>query len=72
MFPVKLRSTGMSIAYNTSAALFGGGSLYFITLLIEKTHSSLVPAYYLLTIAVLCLSIVLLCYNSAYRRVSTD
>jgi MHS family proline/betaine transporter-like MFS transporter len=69
MFPVELRSTGMSIAYNTSAALFGGGSLYFITLLIERTRSSLVPAYYLLAIAVLGLTTVLLFYDRSHRRV---
>jgi MFS family permease len=65
MFPVKLRSAGMSIAYNTSAAVFGGGSLYFITLIMERTHSSLVPAYYLLAIAALCLATVFLFYKRA-------
>jgi MFS transporter, MHS family, proline/betaine transporter len=72
MFPVKLRSTGMSIAYNSSAAIFGGGSLYFISLLIEKTHSPLVPAYYLLAIAVLGLATVLLFYGKAHQRVGRN
>jgi MFS transporter, MHS family, proline/betaine transporter len=69
---VKLRSTGMSIAYNSSAAIFGGGSLYFISLLIEKTHSPLVPAYYLLAIAVLGLATVLLFYGKAHQRVGRN
>lgn len=68
LFPVRLRSTGMSIAYNISAAVFGGGSLYFITLLIERTHSSLVPAYYLLAIAVLGLITVIGFYAKAQRE----
>jgi MFS transporter, MHS family, proline/betaine transporter len=68
MFPVEWRSTGMSISYNTSSAVFGGGSLYFVTLLIERTHSSLVPAYYLLAIAAICLIIVMQFYDKARWR----
>jgi MFS transporter, MHS family, proline/betaine transporter len=68
MFPVEWRSTGMSISYHKSSAVFGGGSLYFVTLLIEKTHSSLVPAYYLLAIALICLIIVMLFYDNAHQR----
>jgi len=72
MFPVEWRSTGMSISYNTSSAVFGGGSLYFVTLLIEKTHSSLVPAYYLLAIAAICLIIVMRFYARVRDSATID
>lgn len=51
LFPAETRATAMAISYNISATVFGGASLYYITLLIEKTGSSLVPAWYVLAIA---------------------
>jgi len=34
LFPAELRAAGMALTYNVSAAIFGGASLYFVTLLI--------------------------------------
>ena len=66
-FPSEIRSSAMAISYNISATVFGGLSLYFVTLLIAHTHSPLVPAYYLLGIAAVCFVLV----NSCYKRVAT-
>lgn len=47
MFPVQNRSTGVSLSYNVSVALFGGLAPFTITWLIASTGSIAAPAYYL-------------------------
>lgn len=64
LFPANLRSTGMAVSYNLSAMLFGGFSLYFITVLLDRTGDSLVPAYYLTAVALACLA----CMATLYRH----
>ncbi|MFJ2992136.1 MFS transporter [Pandoraea sp. NPDC087047] len=48
VFPVGVRSTGVSILYNLSVMLFGGLAPFWITYLIEVTQDPLAPAYYIL------------------------
>ena len=50
LFPAELRAAGMALTYNVSAAIFGGASLYFVTLLIGVFRTPLVPAFYVLTV----------------------
>lgn len=60
LFPVKVRSTAMSISYNLAVMLFGGFAPFIVTLLTQHSGSSLAPAFYLM----FCLPIGLL---GAYR-----
>jgi len=48
LFPVRVRATAISIAYNTGVALFGGGAPLIVAVLIAKTGDPLVPAYYVM------------------------
>lgn len=46
MFPSRVRSTGLSLAYNIAVTIFGGFATFVITLLISWTGSKLAPAGY--------------------------
>jgi len=48
MFPTHVRYCGMAIAYNVSTSLFGGTAPIVSDWLVDKTGSSLVPAYYMM------------------------
>jgi MFS family permease len=50
LFPPELRSTGMAISYNLSATIFGGFSLYAITVMLNAVQSPLVPAFYVVAV----------------------
>ncbi|GAA2323872.1 MFS transporter [Streptomyces cuspidosporus] len=52
VFPTRTRQSGLSIAYNVTAALFAGTVPYLMTVLISATGSSLVPGPYLMVFAV--------------------
>ncbi len=47
LFPTPQRYTGLSVGYNTGAALFGGTAPLIATLFIEWSGNSLAPAFYL-------------------------
>jgi MFS transporter, MHS family, proline/betaine transporter len=47
LFPVGVRSTGMSLTYNLTATLLGGFSPFILTWLVAKTGDPLMPAHYL-------------------------
>lgn len=47
LFPLSVRCTGFSLAYNLANALFGGTALAFLTWAIAKTDNLLMPGYYL-------------------------
>jgi MHS family proline/betaine transporter-like MFS transporter len=47
LFPTAQRYTGLSIGYNTGAALFGGTAPLIASLLIEWSGNVLAPAFYL-------------------------
>ncbi|MGW1163628.1 MFS transporter [Streptomyces sp. NPDC002513] len=51
-FPTRTRQSGLSIAYNLTAALFAGTVPYLMTVLISATGSTLVPGPYLMVFAV--------------------
>lgn len=53
LFPVSVRATGMSIAYNLGVGLFGGFSPLIVAWLIAATGNKLAPCYYVMA----CLAI---------------
>ncbi|GAA3853658.1 MULTISPECIES: MFS transporter [Amycolatopsis] len=53
IFPTRTRQSGLSIAYNVTAALFAGTVPYVMTVLISATGSTLVPGPYLMVAAVI-------------------
>lgn len=56
VFPVGVRSTGVSILYNVSVMLFGGLAPFWITYLIKATQNPLAPAWYI--VLTVCISLV--------------
>jgi len=48
LFPVRVRSTGVSIGYNLAVMLFGGFAPFIVTWLAGSTGSPIAPVYYLL------------------------
>lgn len=53
LFPAKVLSTGLSVAYNFAVAIFGGFAAFNITWLISATGSSMAPAFYVMIAAVI-------------------
>ncbi|MFK0117988.1 MFS transporter [Streptomyces sp. NPDC090994] len=51
IFPTRTRQSGLSVAYNITAALFAGTVPYLMTVLISATGSTLVPGPYLMVFA---------------------
>ena len=48
LFPTHLRYGGLSVAYNISVSLFGGTTPLLASFLVNTTHNTMVPAYYLM------------------------
>jgi MFS family permease len=48
LFPVGIRATGMSIAYNLGVSIFGGFSPLIVAWLIAATDNRLAPCYYVM------------------------
>ena len=67
LFATKVRSSGYSIGYNTSVALFGGTAPYVATWLTDRTGNQLAPAYYLVIAAVISLATILTMRETAGR-----
>ncbi|KAI3605383.1 putative MFS-type transporter (plasmid) [Cupriavidus necator H850] len=55
LFPVRVRATGLSIAYNIAATVFGGFSIFIVTFIHQRTGSQLAPAHYAVSFFVLAL-----------------
>ncbi|MEI8295810.1 MAG: MFS transporter [Alphaproteobacteria bacterium] len=55
MYPTKIRYSAIAMTTNISGPLFGGITPMLITYLISATGSTMVPAYYLMLIAVISL-----------------
>jgi MHS family proline/betaine transporter-like MFS transporter len=53
LFPVSLRSTGLSVSYNLGVTLFGGFAPTIVEAFIHVTGDKLAPSYYVLLAAVL-------------------
>ena len=51
MFPAKVLSTGLSVAYNLAVTIFGGFASFIITWLIASTGSAMAPAFYVMIAA---------------------
>ena len=51
MFPVRFRSTGLSLSYTIGVTVFGGFSAFILALPILATGLLLVPRFYLVAIA---------------------
>jgi MHS family proline/betaine transporter-like MFS transporter len=66
MFPTRIRSTAMALAYNISAALFGGTSPMVNEWLIKTTGTNLAIAWYLMVSAAVSI-VALVYYRDGYR-----
>src|SRR5690606_31013676 len=67
LFPVRSRSTGVSLSYNLSVALFGGLAPFTITWLIASTGTQIAPGYYLTTAAILSVAALLVARRLGFR-----
>ena len=59
LFATRVRSSGYSIGYNVSVAIFGGTAPYVATWLMDRTGNELAPAYYVIAAAIVTLATVL-------------
>jgi MHS family proline/betaine transporter-like MFS transporter len=55
LFPAKVLSTGLSVAYNFAVTIFGGFAALIITWLIARTGSNMAPAIYVIVAAAISL-----------------
>src|SRR6185295_15937809 len=75
LFATRVRSSGYSIGYNMSVALFGGTAPYIATWLVARTGNEIAPAYYVIAAAVVTLLTVLTMRETAgrpLRKLVTD
>ncbi|BBX01339.1 MFS transporter [Mycolicibacterium moriokaense] len=59
LFTTRVRSSGYSIGYNVSVALFGGTAPYVATWLVDRTGNVTAPAYYVIAAAIITLATVM-------------
>ncbi|MGO4443983.1 MFS transporter [Mycobacterium sp. 2YAF39] len=59
LFATRVRSSGYSIGYNVSVAIFGGTAPYVATWLVAQTGNELAPAYYVIAAAIISLATVM-------------
>jgi MHS family proline/betaine transporter-like MFS transporter len=55
LFPSRVLSTGLAVAYNFGVTVFGGFASFFVTWLIMRTGSNMAPAFYVMLAALLSL-----------------
>ena len=67
LFATRVRSSGYSIGYNVSVAMFGGTAPYIATWLVDRTGNEIAPAYYVIAAAVVTLATVLTMKETAGR-----
>ena len=48
LFPVRIRSTGLSVANNVAVLIFGGFAQFFLTWIFKLTGSQIAPVYYVM------------------------
>ena len=53
LFATRVRSSGYSIGYNVSVAVFGGTAPYVATWLVARTGNDLAPAFYVIAAAII-------------------
>ncbi|WP_144146823.1 MFS transporter [Paraburkholderia sp. BCC1884] len=71
MFPVRGRSSGLSVSYNLSTTIFGGFTPLIVTWLIIATGDRMAPAYYVIFGVVLGLAAALALPGGASPRHAT-
>jgi MHS family proline/betaine transporter-like MFS transporter len=59
IFPARTRVTGLSLSYNLGVTLFGGFAPAIFTWLIEVTHNTAAPSFYLMAMALLSIAAVI-------------
>lgn len=59
LFATRVRSSGYSIGYNVSVAVFGGTAPYVATWLVDRTGNQIAPAYYVIAAAVVSIATLL-------------
>jgi MHS family proline/betaine transporter-like MFS transporter len=67
LFATRVRSSGYSIGYNLSVAVFGGTAPYVATWLVARTGNEIAPAYYVIAAAVVTLATVFTMRETAGR-----
>jgi MHS family proline/betaine transporter-like MFS transporter len=67
LFATRVRSSGYSIGYNLSVAVFGGTAPYVATWLVARTGNDIAPAYYVIAAAIISLVTVLTMRETAGR-----
>ena len=55
LFPTRVRSTGVAVAYNLAVTIFGGFAPFIATWMIAQTKNPLAPGYYVVFAAILSL-----------------
>ena len=59
LFATRVRSSGYSIGYNVSVAIFGGTAPYVATWLVAHTGNEIAPAFYVIAAAIITLATVM-------------
>ena len=67
LFATRVRSSGYSVGYNMSVAVFGGTAPYVATWLVDRTGNDLAPALYVIAAAVVTLATVLTMRETSNR-----
>jgi MHS family proline/betaine transporter-like MFS transporter len=67
MFATRVRSSGYSIGYNVSVAVFGGTAPYVATWLVDRTGNQIAPALYVIAAAVISVATILTMRETARR-----
>ncbi|SEH71263.1 MFS transporter, MHS family, proline/betaine transporter [Mycolicibacterium rutilum] len=71
LFATRVRSSGYSIGYNVSVAIFGGTAPYVATWLVDRTENQIAPAFYVIAAAVITLATLLTMRETAGRPLAT-
>lgn len=69
-FPTEVRYSGFALSFNLANALFGGSASYISFALIKVTGNALMPAFYMVVIAVLSLIAMLLSHEHTGKDLS--
>jgi len=76
LFATRVRSSGYSIGYNMSVAIFGGTAPYVATWLVARTGNEIAPAFYVIAAAIITLATIMTMRETAAQplrqKVRTD
>lgn len=67
LFATRVRSSGYSIGYNASVAVFGGTAPYVAVWLVDRTGNDLAPAFYVIVAAIVTLATLLTMRETSNR-----